>query len=367
MNLNKQIVDLYFAGNSLRNIERLLGIDRKKASKILKQNNVSVKSLNGNSGYNKYIVFEKAEPLFLQGRSIKSLSKEFNFTPLSFSNWLKSKGHVIKRKNNIVQDLTSKLILAENYYLQGNSIIQSAKKAQVNNSTFSDYLFSKGYDTFLRSKSYFIDDAIFENIDNEEKAYWLGFLYADGYVSDTNKKYLQLFLKESDYDHIRKFQDFLKTNSPIKKKVVKLNDKQFISYGITIVNKKICNDLINLGCIPNKSLKLVFPNEKILPKKFINHFVRGYFDGDGTIFVSKDKKLSSFTILGTKNFLQTIRSIYQFTDTKWAINGKAFGTRHGGNKATYLFLSQIYEGSTIYLDRKYQKYLSFLIAYARHD
>lgn len=46
-----------------------------------------------------------------------------------------------------------------------------------------------------------VDESIFENIDTEEKAYWLGFIYADGYV---NNRQIELTLKESDYEHIKK-------------------------------------------------------------------------------------------------------------------------------------------------------------------
>lgn len=41
----------------------------------------------------------------------------------------------------------------------------------------------------------------FENIDTEEKAYWLGFLYADGYVN-ANEDKIELCLAEKDFHHL---------------------------------------------------------------------------------------------------------------------------------------------------------------------
>lgn len=68
----------------------------------------------------------------------------------------------------------------------------------------------------------------------------------------------------------------------------------------------MANDLINLGCVPNKSLILMPPN---LKNKFISHFIRGYFDGDGSIG-RYDGRLK-FSLLGTNELLMWILNFFR--------------------------------------------------------
>ena len=65
---------------------------------------------------------------------------------------------------------------------------------------------------------YYRNSNIFEKIDTEEKAYWLGFLYADGYV-DPERGEIILGLAEKYKEHINKFINFLETNAPYKDKI----------------------------------------------------------------------------------------------------------------------------------------------------
>jgi hypothetical protein len=115
---------------------------------------------------------------------------------------------------------------------------------------------------------------IFQNIDTEEKAYWLGFLYADGCVHSQENK-IELGLAEKDYEHLNKFRNFLQ----IKNKIAYRDSTK--SYRLSFRSKKSKQDLIALGYIPCKSLLLHFPNSQQVPDYLIKHFIRGYFDGDG--------------------------------------------------------------------------------------
>lgn len=59
------------------------------------------------------------------------------------------------------------------------------------------------------------NEHIFDNIDTEEKAYWLGFIFADGYISSLNAKYKNVFelsLSIKDLNHIKKFNSFMEYN-----------------------------------------------------------------------------------------------------------------------------------------------------------
>ena len=84
------------------------------------------------------------------------------------------------------------------------------------------------------------------------------------------------------------------------------------------------NDLIKQGCIPNKSLVLTFPNKHQVPENLINHFIRGYFDGDGSInyeirekySVRKKQNIKRLNVnaqfIGTKEMLTVINNCVNF-------------------------------------------------------
>lgn len=46
-------------------------------------------------------------------------------------------------------------------------------------------------------------------------------------------------------------------------------------------------DLSKHGCVPNKSLILKFPTT--LPNELVNDFIRGYFDGDGSVYINNKR------------------------------------------------------------------------------
>ena len=135
-----------------------------------------------------------------------------------------------------------------------------------------------------------VNDYYFSSINSEHKAYWLGFLYADGNISK-RKNEITLTLKKSDYKHLQKFIDDLEIQKSVSFYTIKsgkFKGKESCSVGFSSNIMK--QDLILYGCTPNKSLTLEFPNKAIFKDPdLIRHFIRGYFDGDGSVFTSKEK------------------------------------------------------------------------------
>ena len=114
----------------------------------------------------------------------------------------------------------------------------------------------------------FREDA-FENIDSEEKAYWLGFLWADGYCKSG------IDIELTDEDHIIKLKEFLKINN----KIIQRNRNNSTTFRLNCNSKKLANDLVALG-FDLKDNRINIPNIK---DELLRHFIRGYFDGDGCI------------------------------------------------------------------------------------
>lgn len=239
------------------------------------------------------------------------------------------------------------------YFTSGLSIRDLCKKYGINRMFFGGYLLAKGVDVYSR-KSH-VNDYIFEKIDNEEKAYWLGFMYADGSVCKFRTSYrIELSLQEGDIEHLRKFAKFLGLQ-----KEPAYREKQK-AYRIMFGSRKVAEDLISLGCTNKKSLTLKFPTK--VPDELLQSFIRGYFDGDGCLSVIKHpfKKSPNMAILGTIEFLTSLRNYLKLGEMpikkcKRNDSNNYYMKFHVDDARK--FLHYIYDNANIYLQRKYDKFL----------
>lgn len=207
----------------------------------------------------------------------------------------------------------------------------------------------------------------FNKIDSCDKAYWLGFLYADG-CNNTKTHNIRINLQKTDEKHLQKFLSAIgATNTKIKYQKKKVGEKEFDIAYISFVDKQMSEDLAKQGCIPKKSLKLVFPTEEIVPSKYIYHFIRGYFDGDGSIYYSHKKNTSllyfHLNILGTKDFLEEIKKIFKKEHLALECKNTHYVLHFCGNKQVFGIMNKLYENSNenIELTRKKDKFNILLL------
>lgn len=211
------------------------------------------------------------------------------------------------------------------------------------------------------------DQYYFHSMNLEDKYYWLGFIYADGCITYNNKKELCVFelsLAEKDYEHLCKFAKAI--NFPINRIMYKNSTK---SYRLTFNSKIFVNQLLKLGICNKKSYNDCYPNILKFSKKYISHFMRGLFDGDGCISIT-NKNLSinnsinyNITIMGNYNFFKTFSDYkhYNLKFYKRTLNANAISV-HFNVKDKYDFLNYIYKNSNIHLKRKYDKYMNYMFA-----
>lgn len=214
-------------------------------------------------------------------------------------------------------------------------------------------------------RKYFFDFNFFEKIENELQAYWLGFLYADGCILPQNKYGEQEFkiqIKETDLELLTKFKDDINSSYPIRYDYSKLQSPIVIQ---SLRCQKTVEDLKKLGCVEKKSLILEFPTEEQVPKKLLHHFIRGYFDGDGSISKTKRKnsKIYSYNVsfVGTENFIKSLYNILKIGSVlpdkrktnSWYLN-------IGGNQQIERFYHILYDDATRYMNRKYLKFQELL-------
>ncbi len=216
----------------------------------------------------------------------------------------------------------------------------------------------KTKDLSAAHRKYTLDESYFEKIDREDKAYWLGFLYADGnvYIGEKNRKQyvITLSLKNTDREHVVEFRKAIQSKAKIKN-----SDHGMVTLAIT--SKKMAMDLIKLGCVPNKTFKITFPSEEIVPRYLQRHFIRGVFDGDGCISFIKGNDDAryhvDFQILGTEHLLNETKRILLreqavFKEPKITKIKGIYKLRLTGVYNAIKIMSYLYDDATVFLQRK---------------
>lgn len=198
---------------------------------------------------------------------------------------------------------------------------------------------------------------------SEEACYWAGFLAADGCVD--SKFRVRVMLKYDDYSHLEKLREFLGSTHTIS-----VNTDKYNRCSLEMTSAHICDILgFEYNIIPNKTDKLEFPSH--IPNKYLVHYIRGYFDGDGSICESFSNKNSTTSSVyatfasGSKEFSLSLFNYLQDTlklgghlqefegSTKWQLK---FNTNDAKMLLTYM-----YENSNVYLDRKYNLYQHLVV------
>lgn len=196
---------------------------------------------------------------------------------------------------------------------------------------------------------------------SSEMSYVLGFVAADGNICHSGKAHT-LHIASDDIDVIEKIKPVMDYSGPIHKKL-RLNGK--ISYSLRICDQTIFNDLKKLGITERKSLTL---SPKV-NKAFVIDFLRGFFDGDGTVYLRNTKYpsrlgvvfytasrlMAKFIHSTLKNLLGEIStSSIQSRTTKYK---NLYYSISLGHKASLKLYSAFYANTTLYMNRKFQKFL----------
>ena len=205
-------------------------------------------------------------------------------------------------------------------------------------------------------KKHTVNEEFFNKF-SEESSYLLGLIYADGNVAWNPKKGYQaltITASEKDKAHLENLRNLLFSTKPL------LYSPKTKSYRLIVHNRKICQRLMELGVMPKKTLKVLFP--QLIPKKYLRHFIRGVIDGDGNVRYVDRQRSPYFEITissGSKKFCKgLIEAIKQNV-------GISANTRKIG-KNTYVLqyscargeklASYIYSNANIFLERKYLPY-----------
>ena len=205
-------------------------------------------------------------------------------------------------------------------------------------------------------------------------AYVLGFIYADGAIEDCSEssRAYYILLSNNDYELLTDIMNVMSSDNRIetrKAHLSKIRGKEYwskTSYRVRIGNKVIYDDLIDLGLCPRKSLVIEL---LAIPNQYFNCFLRGYFDGDGCIYVekTKNKRVDIIFTSGSRIFLEQLSlKILDFFPTinsciTHSHRNGAFQLRYNWKNALMVADLMYKDISKVpYLKYKYNKYLEYL-------
>lgn len=211
------------------------------------------------------------------------------------------------------------------------------------------------------------DEFFFSNIDTQEKAYVAGFIAADGCIQPEANK-IKIDLKRTDEDILLKIQKAIGHRNKLSYYHQDTNFKPIDTARLVIASSQMVSDLENIGITKHKSRTLDVNFDKI-KSNHIKDFVRGEIDGDGCICITSKNKIQVSLI--TSSLLA--KRIDDWTEKQlgfgwlWTYrkkeNKETVTLRMSGKAKSFKLLNLIYGDATIYLDRKYNKYLDFLKIY----
>lgn len=250
----------------------------------------------------------------------------------------------------------------------GLKVKELSEKYQIAECTIYNIIKRGAKEYKIANKRYSVNSEYFKDINTEEKAYWLGFLYADGYV---RMKYdrsgeLKLKLGRKDKEHIELFKKCLESTHPIKdfESIVVVNDKEHKSdvSSVSIYNTEIVQDLYRHGCTNCKTFTIEFPE---LREDLIRHFIRGYFDGDGHVIMTDSNRCIGLTS-GSFEFLEGLNNILNdnlgFKFGVYEKNGNCRVLEIYEKNKIHSMYKFLYNNSEIFLNRKKDRFDNYYLA-----
>lgn len=248
--------------------------------------------------------------------------------------------------------------LEEKYCKEELSVIEIARLCGVTRQTIHRWIYNFCFTRreVLRSRPksrYSLNERYFQNINNGNKAYWLGFIAADGcVVNEKGRRHLYIELSEKDRCHVEAFKKEIEFEGPIYE--MKARGRSKPSCKLQVGSSRMVFDLVELGVVQNKTKFLKRPN---IPKKYYSDWIRGYFDGDGAISNRKDGNTGGAFLSSSISVMKFIvENIPGKNSISWNERSHIYCHYFGGKGTVEKIYKYMYKNSKICLKRKKDKF-----------
>ena len=219
----------------------------------------------------------------------------------------------------------------------------------------------------------FKDEHYFDDIDSDDKAYFLGLLWADGCnyrrcEKNKNAHQIIITLQEQDGYILKDLANRIFINDDIVSFRLKKPSEKFENrkpqYTLRIPSKYISDVLLNYGMTPRKSFDVGMPVNVNWTDTSLRGFIRGFLDGDGSIYHNSNSNHYGVSFISSVRHMEEMNSIIESNfgkkmsiELKYNCSEQMAVCKFHGNQITKSFLDWLYKDSTIHLTRKYDRYL----------
>lgn len=276
------------------------------------------------------------------------------------------KNYNIQKRNKVIDKETYKQ--AVEYYMSGQKLEDTCQKFNISQTSLYKYMHKNNIVHYTnKGRKRFFNKSYFKTIDTQNKAYWFGFLYADGSLNKSNKydkepNRLKINISNQDIEILENFLIDIESQD-INIKTYTPNESTYatsLMSEITLNSTEICEDMLRNGF----RKKSILANEDVfnfIPQNLTHHFIRGYFDGDGSININKDitfsgaiKFLEKIDSILKENEIISLSNIYTYNDHR---KDKSYilkiSTR---NNQTQKMFNYMYKNANRFLKRKYNRF-----------
>lgn len=206
-----------------------------------------------------------------------------------------------------------------------------------------------------------VEDKYFSKINTQDKAYILGMLLADGHLQIKRNAISLSLSGEEDGKLVQKIanrlfvSDYQVHNDHESSKNPKHQDR----FQLWLTSKQMTQDLMNLGFTDNKT-KICEFNFDSIPPRLMRHFIRGFFDGDGSVYLTKYKSLTVHFV-GLENIIKFIQKYLQSIGIKSSIypcfsSNLVCELRFGNVHHVQTLYDTMYRNANLLLPRKKRKF-----------
>lgn len=343
----ENVAKLYKEGASVNEISDLKGIPKSAVSFMLRQSGIEVPIPGNTSNSPSKEEITLFVQLYNDGKNASEIGRAAGYSYKTVLKYLESEG-IRSIKPNVTSSDVAKI---NALYQKGLSSYKVAEVMGVSKPTVLYHLEKKRGMGPVPSS---VNSDYFEKIDSPEKAFWLGIMYADGNVdSDGNG----ITLGSTDKGMVLAFRSVLKSEHNIyTNERSKENPNWKDSHTLKIFDSKLRSDLIKHGCVPNKTACTRWPT---LDGSLNSHFIRGLFDGDGSVWGQPGK--GYFSITGYLPFLEKIQEVLieeaGVNKTKLIERKPNYGDiRYGGKTPMKQLYDYLYKDARYFLRRKKEKF-----------
>ena len=347
--IQEQMVRAYQKGGSLADAAAPFGLSSRACRTALEKLGVPLRK-RGEHGA-KADELERMARMYARCQNQEEVARHFGVTSIVVSRALRECG--VERR--IVRTEDAAKAEAVRLYIGGLSLGQTAKKLSISKRSVQLCVREAGVETrdpILASRKYTLNDNYFQEITDEERAWWLGWMASDGCLKGNST--IQLSLAWTDRGHVEKFRTALGATHPIRKEERVFNGTPSGLAAFRVRSFQMFADLQRHGIHPRKTFTVKPWNG---PEEWLAHYYRGVFEGDGSIFKAVQHRRGwTIAVAGTlaivEGFADFVRRQLSIEPGEIRPAGRVFQLKYWRVADVRAVIRLLYDDATCWLERK---------------